>query len=145
MSTPNESSVPAGDPNEVADVQKQEEVPADEWADAKEYADTPAQLKRKVGKEKFLLCELGGDDLAKWMKFVATRVKGDSKGVKGKDSDFRDYHANLIVMCIKTDGGAAVPFSKVKGWPSSTLNGLFEDCQTMNGLNDEGKEQAKKS
>lgn len=137
------------DDTEKAEVElaQGEAPPADEddgWSDAKAYAESPGEKKVRVGTTKYVLQELMGDGVAKWMKFTHLRVTGGKKKPKPEDADYRDFLANLIVLCIRTENKQPVPFQKVRSWPASTLTGLFQDCQTMNGLNDDAREEAGK-
>ncbi len=98
-------------------------------------------------KTRYLLVEMMGPDIEKWTKFQTVRIMGSSRRGRPdpKDADFKDFNANLIALCLWDEAGEnRIPVSTIKEWPASTLNGLFDYCQTMNGLNDEGREQAKK-
>ena len=104
-----------------------------------------------VGKDgarkRYLLKEMMSDDIGEWTKFQVVKVSG---GVRGRPdpnrADFRDHTAKLISLCLYDESGTdRVPIHVIKEWPGSTLSGLFDYCQTMNGLNDEGREQAKKA
>lgn len=104
------------------------------------------KLRGKDGtKRRYLLMDMGGPGLAIWMRTIATRVKTGKRGVNPQDSNFRDFQASLISLCLKEeDGRTPVPFDTIKAWPAKLLNGLFHQCQLMNGLNDEGLEAVKK-
>lgn len=105
-------------------------------------------------KTPYVLVEMGSDGVERWMKFQTSRLAGG--GNRGRPditkADFRDYTATLISYCLfeRKDGdelapGKSVPIEVIRNWPASTLNGLYEICETMNALNDEGKEKAKKA
>lgn len=82
-----------------------------------------------------------------WQKYTATRIQLGKKGKPDIDTlDMREYNATLLSMCLyREDKTTPVPTAEiVKTFPASMLNKLFDYCQTMNGLNEEGLEQAKK-
>jgi hypothetical protein len=104
-------------------------------------------IKSKDGtKKKYYLKELMGPDLAKWQTFDAARIKVVRNRIDMEPDAFKEYSATLISMCMYDEDDKQVPVkSIIKSWPATTINGLFEMCQTMNGLNAEGRDQAKKA
>lgn len=91
------------------------------------------------------LHEMGGDGLAEWMRTQALKVRTDAKGrYDDKRSSFREIHATLIHLCLRTKEGKKVPTSVIAGWGSSTQNGIFKLCQQLNGLSDEEGDDGKK-
>lgn len=95
----------------------------------------------------YMLREMDSPSVAKWQGYDAKRIKVSRSGrIDMSEDAFKDYSATLINLCLwdlnLTD---RIPISKIKTWGALTLNGLFDFCQTMNGLNAEGKEQAKKA
>lgn len=90
----------------------------------------------------YVIREMMGDGLAEWTKFQFTRIAG--KGKRGKprpeDADFSDFNAKLISLCMVDSTGKPVPKEVISQWPASTQTGLFNICQSMNGLADEGDE-----
>jgi len=114
------------------------------------FSDEPAtqeiKLKSKSGEVKtFTLRELMGDALSKWQAYDASRISVSRNRIDMAPDAFKDYSATLISMCLFDDLGNPVKISTIRNWPSSAINGIFEICQTMNGLNVEGRDKAKKA
>lgn len=96
------------------------------------------------GTKDYTLRELMGPDLAKWQAFDSTRITITRNKIDMAPGAFREYCAVLINMCLFDETGTAVDKRTIMSWPSTAITGLFDKCQTMNGLNEEGREKAKK-
>lgn len=104
----------------------------------------PIKFKTSGGVKDYILRELMGPDLAKWQAHDASRITVTRNRIDMAPGAFRDYCAVLINMCLFDETGIAIPKATIMSWPSTAITSLFDKCQTMNGLNAEGKEQAKK-
>lgn len=124
----------------------------DGWDDVPEYSSVRKEEKVKVDGTRYILRDMMGDDLAEWSKFQATRVMAGAKRGRPDPAavDFRGFNAKLISMClyhVGPDGKVAGPVAQsvIEKWSAPVLTALFDRCQTMNGLNEEGQEAAKKA
>lgn len=146
---------PSSHPDMTPRVNGQPAREEDEDEDCLTFRESRQTKKVKIYNEetgrakKYLLVEMMSDGVEEWTKFEFTRLTG-GKARRGrpdpKDANFKDYAATLISMCLcEEDGKTPVPKSVIRDWPASTINGLFDVCQTMNGLNEEGRDQAKKA
>lgn len=142
----------------AAEIERKKQVAIEEKEDDDEdclvFRGTRQEKKVKILLEdgapphRFWLIEMFSDGVEKWMKFQTTRLSGGGK--RGRpdisDANFKDYTATLISMCLYDDTKQnRIPLDVIRNWPASTLNGLFDYCETMNGLNEQGREQAKKA
>lgn len=110
------------------------------------FSDEPKSQKIKVGATSYLLKEMMGPDVGKWQAYDASRIKMSKGGKVDMAPDaFKEYSATLINLCTFDDENKNVSKKVIMAWPASAINGIFEICQTMNALNAEGKEEAKKA
>ena len=119
----------------------------DEWDAVPEFGGSVRQDKKvKVEGEKMVAIEMMSDELANWMKFQAERLSGGKRRPLPTDADFTDYAAQLISMCLHyEDRTTLVPFETISKWGASTLSGLFDICQKLNGLDADAREEVKKT
>lgn len=106
------------------------------------------KIKIKNGEGKlttYLLREMMGPDVAKWQEFDAGRIKVTRNRIDMAPDAFKEYSATLINLCMFDESDTKVTKAQVLKWPSTTINGIFDICQTMNGLNAEGRDAAKKA
>jgi hypothetical protein len=92
----------------------------------------------------YKLLEMKGPELTIWTNFSAGRAKfvdGEMVGFNPMES----IQAKLISLCAYDENGKPVPEEVIRGWPATTQKGLFEDCQKLNGLDDDSREEEKKS
>lgn len=98
-------------------------------------------------KKKFMFVEMMSDGVAEWQKYKMTRVKLNRDGVPDVNrADMKDHNAKLVSMCLyNEDGTELVPIGFIhENFPASMLNQLFDYCETANGLNEKGRDEAKK-
>lgn len=92
----------------------------------------------------YIVREMKGDKLSRWMEFTAMCVEMDRNG-QPISADFSGYHATLISMCLYyKENNKLVPKDVIKCWGSSTQNGLFDLCEEVNGMSRDAKGRAKK-
>lgn len=94
-----------------------------------------------------LLVEMMSDQVAEWRKHEMQCMVGAGGAPSLAKADLRGFQEKLISLCLHDPTGQTpVPHKTIMGWqlPSKALHILFTACQTMNGLNEEGREQAKK-
>lgn len=116
---------------------------------AEERKSKALRLRKKDGTVKnYTLLEMMSDGVSAWMQYKATRVQFNKKGVPDiASTDLKGAQAKLISLCLFHDAVGTQPVSLREiqdTFPASALNGIFDYCEKMNGLNDEGVEQAKK-
>jgi len=91
------------------------------------------------------LREMSGKRRDEWLNKMGDNMKmadGKPTGVKKFDA----VQAGLIAECLYyTEGDRPVTIKELQEWGSSALVELFEICQNMNGLNEKGREEAKKA
>jgi hypothetical protein len=123
------------------------DYPPDAIVVSEEQTVVPVVLKKKGGGvAEYELREMGSPEVASWMNFQQVRITGGKRKPNPGDSDFRQFQANLIHLCLYEKGtNSRVPIAVIDKWFAGTLSRLFDQCETMNGLNEQGKEQAKKA
>jgi len=127
------------------------DTPPDDWADAPEFSTARKQQRVKVDGVRYIAQDMMGDELGAWMKYQATRLVDGKKGRPDVNkADFSEFNAMLISLCLyEVDAAGAparkVPIDLVKKWSAPVLNYLFDLCQRMNGLTEDGREEAKKA
>lgn len=119
--------------------EKQEEAPQ-----KKKLTKKRATIAVDIDDEEYILTEMSGKVRDILMEDMSKRVKLDPKtgqptGLVKQDGSL----STLIARCISKEG-KPVSEDEIQTWPSSTQRELFDLCATMNGMNKEGAEAAKK-
>lgn len=105
----------------------------------------PIKLKDVHGIVKtYTLREMAGVQRDKWLNSMGSRLRTDKNGNVLGVRVFDNLQASLIAKCLYDDRGELVPEEVIAKWPSSAQKILFQKCQEMNALTDEGEEAAKK-
>lgn len=134
------------DENEQNEEEKTSEEDSSGLVFTEEQAEIPFKIKKKDGRVvEYILREMMGPALGEWQTYDAGRMKLNKRRIEMAPDAFKKYAATLIGLCaFELPANSPVPVKEIMGWKSSIITKLFETAQTMNGLNDEGKEQAKK-
>ena len=121
-------------------------LPPDE-NDVLEFGGTRKTKLVKIAGQKYLLVEMMNSDLTAWTKYQATRVRERNGKPDIERANFDDFYAKLISMCLYDEkGDARIPMETIRDtFTASVISGLFDACQTLNGLNQEGRDEAKKT
>lgn len=85
----------------------------------------------------YQLKELVGTEFSKWQNGNAKRFDGE-----GNLTDYTDYWASLISLCLFDDSGNRVPLTVIQRYSTTAQRILFNAC---NKLNSPTEEEAKKS
>ena len=102
--------------------------------------------KRGGGVVHYELREMDSPAVASWLKFQQLRITGGKRKPTPEDSDWRQYQANLIHLCLYERGtNTRVPITTIDKWFAATLSKLYDQCEEMNGLSEAGKERVKKA
>lgn len=104
-------------------------------------------IDKEGGKKSYLLVEMMNDGVTEWTKYQATRVRNRNGQPDIERTDFTPFYAKLISMCLYDgEGETPVLLETIRDtFTASAISGLFDYCQTMCGMNQEGREAAKKT
>lgn len=118
--------------------------------DDAEYTTVPKEYKfsvtdEKGKKERYVLREFYGPGLTQWTEIHAARLKFSKTGAPlPRDSDYSNLYSSLIALCCyNRTTGHRVSKNVIESWTSSIQSDLFDRCQQMNGLTEDGREKAK--
>jgi hypothetical protein len=105
----------------------------------------PIELRLADGTtRKYKLYEMTGAQRDAWMTRNLKRARYDDKGQAVGVQDYNNVQADLIACCLYDDRDQAVPLSTIASYPARAQQFLFDKCQLLTGLNEEGVERAKK-
>lgn len=89
--------------------------------------------------------ELSGTEISAYMEAMSKRVKLGPDGKPVGISDYSNVQSGLVCNCLYAVGEPKpVPLATINQWPASTVKGLFELCQEVNGMEPEEEEELKK-
>jgi len=94
-------------------------------------------LKNKEGvDEDHTLREMDGKDRDTYVQKMRSRMtihEGKPTGMK----NVKGMQTDLVVLCLYDDDGERLKRDFIEGFPATTLQSLFDDCNVMNGLVDD--------
>jgi hypothetical protein len=94
----------------------------------------------KIDGRSHLIRELDGDDRAKYLDSVSSRVKINNQGKPIGMTTFKGLETGLLKLCLYEDD-ALVPEKTMAKWPSSLLSRLFDVASDLSGLNEAAKKR----
>jgi hypothetical protein len=83
--------------------------------------------------------EISGADRDSYMSLLASKVRLGPDGKTQSIKDTTGIHTGLLALCIYDDG-KLIPKKTIEGWPSSTVEGLFELAADLSGLTNRSAE-----
>lgn len=105
----------------------------------------PVRIKDRNGNvHNYVLREMSGAALGRWQSYDASRMKLVRNRLEMAPDAFKEYAATLISLNLLDETNQHVPVQTILRWKSSIITGLFDECQRMNGLTADSREQAKK-
>lgn len=110
------------------------------------FSEEAVERKVKIGTTDYVLREMMGADLGKWQQYDAGRMKLVKNRLEMSPDAFKTYAATLINYCLFPAGKYdPVPIKTIMSWRSTIITGLFNACQTLNGLTLDSQDKAKKA
>ena len=110
---------------------------------SKSLQEIPIELENDNGEvECYILRELTGPQREEYVDTCTKRVRRNPDGsVRGMDS--KGLETLLISMSLYDSSGDNVKVEEMKNWPSSLINGLYDDAARLSGLSKEAVKDAK--
>lgn len=106
--------------------------------------DIPIKIEKDGTVRDYVLKEMNGDDLGKWMKIWSGHISKNAEGTNTAE-DFASFHSELISLCLYTPDGGRVAKAMIDLWGARIKNSLFGKCQVHNGLTEASKATAGKA
>lgn len=80
----------------------------------------------------YTLTGLDGKTGSEWKKYRESKIERDKDGnVKEVDMEF--FREKLIQLSITDSEGKSLELGKIASWPESTIEGVYDECQLLNG------------
>lgn len=106
-------------------------------------SEIPITIIDKSGQEKdYTMHELSGKRRAQYLNEMNERISISPDG-KTEVKDFEGIQENLLTRCLKDEAGNFITVEVLGEYPSSTLSDLFDDAQTLSGLDIKARQKAK--
>ena len=90
----------------------------------------------------YTMHELSGKQRAQYLNEMNKRISISPDG-KAEVKDFEGIQESLLSRCLKDEAGNFVTVEVLGEYPSSTLSDLFDDAQTLSGLDIKARQKAK--
>lgn len=93
----------------------------------------------------YVVTELMGLQRDRFMDVLALTTRKEHPEKPGEFFESNeDSQARLIVECLRDKNGQPPNLDEVRRWGVQCSNGVFEVCQTVNGMNKQGQDAIKK-
>ncbi len=114
-----------------------------------DFSSARREIKFRIDGRGFVAREFGGDDLEKFQTETAAKVVVGPDGKPQTISDAGDIVKTVLVLSIFRMGDTGQYEKITKEWigglPASLSKKLFDIAARVNGLNEEGTDEAKKA
>jgi hypothetical protein len=113
-------------------------------SEKKKFTKKSKRMDIDIDGEEYSIREFFGTERDNWMSGMTKRAKLDAAGKPIGATNVVGIQSSLITLCLFDSDGERVPAATVDSWPASTVQDLFKECQTINGLDEASKETEKK-
>ena len=104
----------------------------------------PVALELEDGtKEQLTLQELTGAQRDTYLSLMAKRMSFGPDGKPGGIKDFTGLHSQFLTLALVDAKGDFVPEARIQSFPSKVVQSLFKAAQSLSGMDEGGKEEAK--
>jgi len=104
----------------------------------------PVEMEGEDGEiEKYILREMGGKMRATYVEGLASNLRFGPKGNAIGLKSFKGLESNLLKLTLFNPEDKAVTVEEIDELPSSVVEALFSESQTLNGLDKQGIDDAK--
>jgi len=90
----------------------------------------------------YTMHELSGKQRAQYLNEMNERISISPDG-KTEIKDFEGIQESLLSKCLKDENGKLIELAVLSEYPASTLSDLFDDAQTLSGLDIKARQKAK--
>lgn len=94
----------------------------------------------EIDERKYTLREMDGYHRDMYLNIVTKSQTGSMDGKTIRVKNFEGLQAKLISLCLYNESNELVPSEEIQKWPAAMQTGLFKECQGLNGLDDDIKE-----
>jgi hypothetical protein len=94
----------------------------------------------EIDERKYVLKEMDGYHRDMYLNIVTKSQTGSADGRTIRVKNFEGLQAKLINLCLFNESGENVATEEIQKWPAAMQTELFREAQSLNGLDDDIKE-----